>query len=171
MRRDVAADLEHDLRVPRQRHASAGRRGTGGRRRTRDTRPRNESSRDRAEPPPPDAKQIAERDRPAAATSTTPVGSVVPQRIAAAAPRDADPARHDDDAPVREQLDVHGERAPALRRSAAARPAALRRPRRWPRSGGSAARRRSATGTPAAADAITVRPSCRSSSPRPRHPR
>src|SRR5579885_3555459 len=125
MRCHVAADLDDDLPVPREpdvariapeAHAVHEHGDAAAER-------QQAVSAERAAP---DREQVAERPRCTVVDEHDAGGRLRAHGVATAPPGDADPARDDDNLAVREQLDVHGERAAA----ADAAHAAGRRPGR-----------------------------------------
>ena len=136
VRRDVAADLEHDLRASAGASTFAGRRADGRRRRTPRRGRGTTASRFRSERLSPDAKQAAERRRAVVVDDAARVER--PDAGAAASGDDlaepamrapgADPRRDDDHVPPREELDVDARTCLQMRLTADE--ACGRRPRR-----------------------------------------
>src|SRR6476661_2694437 len=110
MRRDVAADLDHDLRVLREDErprvaAAAPAADEQGHASTEREQVR------RFEPPAPDTEDLTEREPPAGEHPDDAGRRLRPHRIAAAAASDADARRDDHDLALCKELDVHREPA------------------------------------------------------------
>src|SRR5471030_1304386 len=96
MRRDVAADLEHDLRVMRQ-HEPPRIAGETPAADEHGNAAREREQAHRFEPSAPHTEEVAEREGSRLQDFDDSGRSVRPQRVAATAARDADPGRDDDD--------------------------------------------------------------------------